>query len=120
VKYAVILGFFLLAVSCTQERKPMLPKGLSADSIIPHDEMVRLLADMHVLESVLQYERNHRTGLSAPASVRYQELFSEYRISKKRFTLNLAYYQSMPDEFQKMYGDVVTTLEQRKKEQKLR
>ena len=81
--------------------------------------MVQVLADVHVLESVLQFERNRKGTLAVPASVRYQQLFSGLGISRKRFSQNLAYYQSDPEEFAKMYSEVVAELEKRKSRRKL-
>jgi len=119
MRYAFLLGFFLLLASCSRTEKPLLPEGMSKDSVISRDRMVLILTDIHVLEAVLQYQRNRKGQSLDPVTARYQQLFSEYGISRKRFTQNLAYYQSDPEEFLKIYNDVVSELEKRKKLLKL-
>ncbi len=115
MRYAFLAGIILLLFSCKKAPEMMMPQGLAKDSIIPRYEMVRILADMHIMEAVLQYQRTRQGKVTDPVSARYDQLFSEYKMSQKRFRLNVAYYQSDPEGFQKMYDDVIKEIEKRKK-----
>ncbi len=119
MRYALLAVILVILASCSGKHDLVLPRGLSQDSIIPKEEMVMIIADMHVLEAIFQMQRNRVRKSMDPVSARYSQLFSKYKISKKRFDLNIAYYQSDPEVFLKIYDEVVKEMDRRKKLQRL-
>lgn len=103
----ILLLFLCLAfVSCVNEKKeeeksiqPVLP----ADSVIPPDIMVQLLADVHVVEAGLQLKKNRGIDIRTTAREDYYGIFRKYRISQNRYEQNLDYYRQDPEAFAKFY-----------------
>jgi hypothetical protein len=113
MRITFLAGIFLLLLSCSHSGERLLPSGLAQDSIIPRDRMVSLLTDIHLLEAVLQFDRNRKTNTPGQTVAAYNKLYSKYGISAKRFRLNLLYYQNDRQEFLKMYNEVLRNIETR-------
>ena len=111
----VFCSFLLVLASCKSSGEKALPKGLVKDSIIPQNEMISILADVHILESALQFESSRNKNISTMHDFYYRKLFSDYKISRRKFSLNLNYYEMDPENLRKMYGEVVKKLENREK-----
>jgi hypothetical protein len=99
-----------LLASCHSHKKELLPSGLSADSVIPREEMIRVLADVHLVEASLNFQKNRRENIPLLTHDYYQWLYRKYHMSAKRFRDNLSYYKTDPENFSKMYEEVVKNL----------
>ena len=118
MRIILLAGIILFFFSCSDLKHRALPSGLAQDSIIPREQMVKLLTDVHLLEAILQHERNQKKDIGRQTIAGYNNLFSRYGVSGKRFRLNLLYYQSDRQEFLKMYDEVFRDLEARQKKLK--
>jgi hypothetical protein len=107
--------FVILFSSCGKNTGHKDLHNLPADSIIPREEMIRMLADVHTVEMALMFERNRGQDPQPMSVFYYKKLFSKYRMSRDRFTRNLAYYRDDPEELIKMYEEVVDLLDKRAK-----
>lgn len=105
------LSFLVILTGCKSSGEKDLPHGLMKDSIIPQTEMINILADVHILEAALQIQRNKNRDVNIMQDFYYQKLFSNYKVSRGRFKLNLSYYERDPENFRKMYEEVVKKLE---------
>ncbi len=105
------LSFLLILAGCKSSGEKDLPQGLMKDSIIPQTEMIKILVDVHVLEASLQIQRSKNGDVIAMEDRYYKKLFSTYKVSRGRFKLNLNYYEMDPENFRKMYEEVVRKLE---------
>lgn len=105
------LSFFLILCGCKSSGGKDLPYGLVKDSIISRTLMINILADVHVIEAVLQFQRNKNGDVGKMEDFYYDKLFSKYKMSKGRFELNLNYYEMDPENFRKMYDEVVKKIE---------
>ncbi|MCK9421766.1 MAG: DUF4296 domain-containing protein [Bacteroidales bacterium] len=106
----VILGCLLL-FSCGEPRvikeiDPIFP----SDSLIPREKMIRLLVDIHIVEAALVAKRNDGVASNDLAIQYYQAVFKKYGISRNRYDKNLKFYRQDPEEFGKMYEEVVREL----------
>ena len=84
-----------------------------ADSLISREIMVKITADIHVLEAGLLNRRNKIKDVKTLAGHFYQELFSKYRISKLRYHQNIEQLQKDPKDFMAFYVLVIAELDAR-------
>ena len=119
MKYSFIFILLLLLIYSCSKNKPVTGiVNIPADSIIPRSQMVKMLADVHVLEAAMQVVKKKGTNEHQMAAFYYNQLFSGYHMSEKRFRTNLVNYQSDAEQFYTLYGDVMKELELRLKIQK--
>lgn len=78
-------------------------------NIIERSKMINVLVDMHLADAVLAKVNNTDTMLMM-ASSKYYFIFKKYQIDSAKFTNSLKYYNNEPDEFKKMYAEVVGSL----------
>jgi len=109
------LTFILLLTGCKTSGVKDLPQGLIKDSIIPRSEMINILADVHLLEAALQMKRNKNEAPTGFEKFYFNKLFSKYKVSDGKFKLNLTFYEGNPENFRKMYEDVIKELDSRGK-----
>jgi hypothetical protein len=117
-------GVFLLVpllffVSCGKRNERISPHNLPADSIIPRYEMVKIIADIHVLEASLAAIRKKGDKEQVRTVFYYSRLFSNYHVSEKRFHANLEAYLEKPDQFHELYDEVIKELDSRLRLQKI-
>ena len=103
----------LLLLACTSDQKPSEIQLIPADSIIPEELMVLILADVHFIEAAMVIERNRGKNANSQADFYYAGLFEKYKISRKRYQQNLEYYRDDPDTFHKLYEKVIKELTER-------
>ncbi|MCX6247687.1 MAG: DUF4296 domain-containing protein [Bacteroidetes bacterium] len=99
-----------LLVSCNGHKKELLPAGLVADSILPREKMISVLVDVHLVEASLNIEKNRGGDIALLSENYYQGLCRKYHMSKRRFRENMNYYKMDPENFSKMYGEVLQNL----------
>ncbi len=86
--------------------------------VIPRDTMVNILADMHLVEAIIQVRNLGRNDtLKAEAYGRYRMVFEKHRVNSEQFIKSLNYYRGEPAYFHDMYGDVLTRLSEEQAKQ---
>ncbi len=115
MKNILLFLSLLLLFACTTDQQPVEAQLIPADSIIPEEQMVLILADVHIIESAMLIERNRGKNAASQAGFYYTGLFKKYGISRKRYQQNLEYYRDDPDTFIKLYEKVVRELTGREK-----
>jgi len=110
MRHVFFLCLIFLLASCRGPKTELLPAGLSADSVIQRKEMINILVDVHLVESSLDFQRNRRENIPVLTQRYYQWLCRKYHMSDKRFRGNLNYYKMDPENFSKMYMEVVNIL----------
>lgn len=106
------LLIILLFTSCRHPRDKSYI-GIPEDSIIGREQMIQMLVNVHIIEAALQSERVRGTDVTKMSAAYYQKLFSEYRVSEKRFRESMNYYKQDQDDFIKMYDAVIDSLKTR-------
>jgi hypothetical protein len=99
IKLFFVFGMILMA--CNRNKVP--------DNVVPKDKIVNVLVDMHLADAVLSRVSNQDTMLMM-ASSKYYFIFKKYGIDSAKFTRSLKYYNYQPDEFAKLYAQVVDSL----------
>ena len=115
MKNILLFLSLLLLLACTTDHQPVEAQLIPADSIIPEEQMVLILADVHIIEAAMVIERNRGGNANSQADFYYAGLFKKYRISRKRYQQNLEYYRDDPDTFSKLYENVIRELTEREK-----
>lgn len=110
MRSVIIFCLLTLLASCSGPNTELLPGKLSADSVIPRDEMIRVLVDVHLIEATLALQRNRGGSNPLLAQNYYQWLCWKYHMSQQRFRDNLSYYKMDHKNFSKMYQEVVKKL----------
>ena len=105
----------LLLLACSRDQQSVETHLIPADSIIPEEQMVLILADAHIIEAAMVIERNRGKNANPLADYYYAGLFKKYRISRKQYQQNLEYYRDDPDRFNKIYENVIKELDEREK-----
>lgn len=109
MRSVIVFCLVCLSISCSGP-KHEYPRGLSSDSVISRGQMIRILVDVQLVEATLNLEKNRGKDIAHLTGNYYQWLFRKYHISDKRFRNNLDYYRSDPENFSKMYEEVVKNL----------
>jgi hypothetical protein len=103
---AILLGLVWIMVSCSSPKSELLQAGLPADSVIQHDEMVKILVDMHLVEAALDLQRTRAADTPQLTQNYYQWLCRKYHISFHRLRENINYYKMDPASIGKIYKEV--------------
>lgn len=106
----IFLSLLCFLASCGGPKKELLRGKLSADSVIPRNEMINVLVDVHLVEASLNLQRNREGNVPLLTQNYYQWLCRKHHISHQRFRDNLNYYKMDPENFSKMYEEVVKNL----------
>ena len=110
MRLVIIFCLLCFLASCGGPKKELLPGRLSADSVFPRDEMIRILVDVHLVEASLNLQKDRRGNVPLLTQNYYQWLYRKYHISHQRFRDNLNYYKMDTENFSKMYEKVVKNL----------
>ena len=89
---------FLILFSCQDQKE--------GENIIPKEQFTNILEEIHLKESEYQLNRINNTD--------YQEILSEYNVSKTDFENTLQYYSERPDLLEKIYEDIELDLEEKR------
>ena len=89
---------FLILFSCQYQKE--------GENIIPKEQFTNILEEIHLKEPEFQLNRINNTD--------YQEILSEYNVSKTDFENTLQYYSERPDLLEKIYEDIELNLEEKR------
>ena len=93
---------FIVFLSCESRTKYEKPKDL-----IPKDQMIDLLTDMHIINGVTGIK--NKDGLKANNYISL--LYEKYEIDSTRFASSNLYYTSKISEYEKMFKEVKKRIE---------
>lgn len=114
MKGLLCLSVLLLLWGCGHHPgSPETGSRFPGDSLISRELMVKITADVHVVEAGLQNRRNKQKDIRTLAGHFYHELFSKYRISELRYRQNIGQLQKDPKDFMAFYDEVIKELDAR-------
>ena len=116
--YFFFLCLILVISSCGRHKTVVAQYDIPADSIISRSQMVQMIADIHVMEAALQEVKKKGINEQEMSVFYYNELFSKYHMTGRRFRLNLSNYLGDSEQFYLIYEDVKTELDRRVRLQK--
>ncbi|MEW6468070.1 MAG: DUF4296 domain-containing protein [Bacteroidota bacterium] len=100
----------LLLCSCGGEKKEPVPAH-----VLAHDQMVKLLKDMHIAEGESGIRTMENINDPAGDTVNYQEIFKKNGIQKWQYDSSMMYYSTRPELLNEIYDQVISELEDGKK-----
>lgn len=106
-----LLFISLALFGCGPSAPEPLETTIPADSVFGANEMVLILADLHLMESGLQLMRNRGEKTDSIEPAWRNGILHKYRMSSQRFHTNLEYYRKDPDRFIVLYERVVKRLD---------
>lgn len=130
-----VFSVFLLITSCggDEAEKPVQLME-QPDDLIPEDKMILILADVHMLESVIGYKMpqlhvNRAGPFGQPGGVQtpipqpvtdttqrilpYYDIFKKYGYTREQFTGSNEWYAQDPGRYGEMYDEVISELTRR-------
>ena len=85
------------------------------ENIIHKDQFTNILERIHLIESEFQLNRINNTDIHQnKLADDYQEIFSEYNVSKTEFENTLQYYSERPELLEKIYEEILLTLKEKR------
>lgn len=108
--------FFLLIGIVLLYACNMKGKQLNDQDIIPHDKMVRLMADVEITEAGLRFKQAKISGdsLTKLKSRAFDSLYIYHQVSPAQFKNSLAFYQNNLDNFERMMDEVMQIITREK------
>ena len=100
----LIITLILVTVSCGHKKFKVPDEYLSPEELIP------LLIDIHLVDGVLQNERTTRQVKEDSAFNYYAAILKKHSITRTQFDSTIHYYSQYPDEFAKIYDEVMEEL----------
>lgn len=101
----IFIGILLVFMGCKNSNENDAPENL-----IPRDQMVEVLRDMHLIEASIKLNNQRKTNKEEYTFYYYQYLFEKYDITEEDFDVSLSYYQENIESFDTIYADVISEL----------
>lgn len=97
---------------------PLLPLFLASclgppeppEEVIPQEEMVRLLTDIHKAEGYVAVKRGTHDSLMVPIEDLYGRIYEKHNITSEEFDRSLNWYVKHPEVLHPMYREVIEEL----------
>ncbi len=97
--------FLIFTFSCTDKEKPIRKKD-----IIPQEDLVVILADIHITDGILNMPTNLDKYPGRDTLSNYNDIFINHGYSREIFDKTLIYYSNHPDDFELVYEEVLNNL----------
>lgn len=100
--------FVLILFSCSEKQN-------IDENIISKEQFTNILKEIHLAESEFQLNRiNNTERYENKLASDYQEIFSEYNVSKIDFENTLQYYSERPELLENMYEEILFNLKEKR------
>lgn len=82
------------------------------EKLIPREIMVKLMADVEVVEARLRFQQTRITAdsLNKEKTKSYDSLYMFYKVTPDQFNKNLSYYQGDLEDFERMIDEVILSI----------
>jgi hypothetical protein len=99
---AIILG--VIAASCGSSRMSV------PENIVQKEELVPLLVDIHLTDAILSKDKRPHAEKYEKAMTLYPSVLLKHNIDRAVFDSTIKFYVKYPEEFAKIYDDVLREL----------
>lgn len=129
-KWIALIGFIFVFASCGD--KAVVDNTISTEKpadLIPEDKMIQVLADVHLLESVVSFrgpQTNSRSPFMIssneqvelppagdPQALPYYDIFAKYGYTRDQYERSLKWYSLDAVNYSAMYDEVINELTRR-------
>jgi len=98
-----ILSFFVILIACRN-------KNNSPDGIIPENQFVSILVDIHLADATLNIIQMKNANLEFTADDYYFSVLKKHNTNKQKFDKSLEYYSKDMVRYNKIYDEVLKNL----------
>lgn len=95
----------LVLISSCNNSKMKVPEG-----ILKPNELKLLLVDIHLIDGMLQFKKTVRKEKEDSAFNYYPAILKKHGISREMFDSTILFYTQYPEEFAKIYDEVLEDL----------
>jgi hypothetical protein len=106
----ISISILLLTFFACSEQEVFIP-----DEIIPREQMVQILADMHIADAAINYKTLGDTARLNNAEV-YSQIFRKHDVTPIHYQESYQFYLSNPGLMNKMIDEVINELSRRQSE----
>lgn len=85
------------------------------ENIIPQEQMVQVLADIHIAEVTANFKSPGDT-INIDVKSLYLQIYNKHSITEEQYRESYQFYLDHPTLFNKMYDEVITELSRRQTE----
>ncbi len=111
---------FILFISLTLQpgcTEKVRVKAIPPVNLIPRDEMVDVIVDMHLYDAIIWKEQKTKLKkIQVEKLFLYESILEKYHITKEQFESSMGFYQSDLEVLDEIYADVITKLSKMKSE----
>ncbi len=106
----LILFALLVSISCLISCSTPKTEKSREEERIDHKDLVMILADLHLADAVIVIQEG-KTGIARPTdSTYYDVVLKKYKTNRADFDATIRYYTRHPDDFKKIYNEVINLL----------
>ncbi len=107
-------GIISCLLSCTSDKKEVSVK--IPDEVLKHGEMVKVLADFHLVESALLHKQHKLGDMQQNSMYFFSFILDKHGITQEEFNTSLKWYIYNINEYEKVYADLVAYYTQMQKD----
>ncbi len=109
-KSLLLCATLLLFISCASKSKK------TPATILKSDKMVAVLIDIHLADAAVNLSNYGQSNLPNDKEKLYSQVYLKHQLDKKIVEESFAYYSQNPEEFEKIFDDVITGLSKKQAE----
>ena len=106
-----MFSVFLLVMSCSSKKEKDAP-----DNLLGKENMVKVMMDIQVADAAINLSNYGQGNYPNDKKKLFAEIYAKHKITRKQFEESFSYYVDHPDEFEKIYDDVIEGLSKRQAE----
>nr|WP_255709838.1 DUF4296 domain-containing protein [Pontibacter harenae] len=91
-------------LSCTKQ------KTQRPDNLIPEEKMVRIMADVHTVEALVEAKQLYPDTALMTYNRAKREILEKHEVSEEKFRATYTYYLENVDQMDKLYEIIIDTL----------
>ncbi len=105
MKKIFFLILIILEIACQSDKTP--------EGIIPEDEFIRILAELHIADAVLTEKGLYDRKLKDSTESYYNYILVKHNMSRAKFDSSLLYYGKNTQHLNEMYDQVIAILKEK-------
>jgi hypothetical protein len=91
--------------------------GTRDKDLIPRRKFIHVLADLHIADAIAMKNMDQSDPYRLDSASLYAAVFSKHAVTRAMFDSTVRYYTARPEEFQKLYNQVIAELKKSETEQ---
>ena len=106
-----LLPVFILMVSCSSNKNKATPENL-----LSKENMVSVMMDIQLADATINLSNYGQGNYPNDKQKLLTAIYAQHKVTKKQFEESFSYYVEHPEEFQKIYDDVISGLSKKQAE----